>query len=129
MDRDAMPSKKKQIRHAEIVRLFAGRLRERRIGAGLTQTELADLAGLTPTYVSRLEAAGAAPGIDTVDRLATALGTTLHDLLPTSPPPDTLGVFRTRGQVLFEQLAKKADQELMQALVPLLARLLETPAK
>ncbi len=124
-----MPSKKKQIRHAEVVRLFAARLRERRIGAGLTQTELADRAGLATTYISRLEAAGAAPGIDTVDKLAAALGTTLHDLLPATASPDTNVYFRQRAEELLGQLSQKADRELMQSLVPLLARLLETPMK
>src|SRR5262245_58076614 len=61
--------RKVHIEHDEIVQLFAQRLREARNAVGMTQTELARQAGVTGTYVSRLEAAGAAPG--TVQRLLT----------------------------------------------------------
>jgi transcriptional regulator with XRE-family HTH domain len=118
-----MPVKKPQIRHAEIVRLFAARLKERRLAAGMTQAELAEAAGVTPTYITRLEAAGAAPGIDTVARVADALGTTLHDLVPLAAQPDVAGYLKGRVEVLCRQLVGKADRELLQALVPLLARL------
>ena len=125
-----MPLKRKRrIEQAEVVKLFAARLRERRLGTGLTQNELAHLAHVTPTYIGRLEAAGAAPGIDTVDRLASALGTTMHDLLPLTQPPDTLATLKGRGKMLFDELLQKTDRELMQVVVPLLARLVEAPAR
>jgi transcriptional regulator with XRE-family HTH domain len=124
-----MPLKKRRIEQAEIVKLFAARLRERRLGTGLTQIELARVAGVTPTYVGRLEAAGAAPGIDTVGRLADALGTTVHDLLPLAPPPDTLTMLKGRGKALFDELLQKTDKELMQIVVPLLSRLVEAAAR
>jgi transcriptional regulator with XRE-family HTH domain len=124
-----MPSKKSQIRHADVVRRFAARLRERRLAAGLTQADLAAAAGLTSTYVTRLEAAGAAPGIDTVTQLAEALGTTLHDLVPLDAPPDPTAYLRDRGEALLRQVVAKADRDLLAALVPLLARLAEAPAK
>jgi transcriptional regulator with XRE-family HTH domain len=122
-----MPSKKRRIEHARIVKLFAARLRERRIGSGLTQTELAERASVAPNYVGRLEAAGAAPGIDTLEQLASALGTTPHDLLPLSAPAETLSFLRDRGQALFDEFVKKADREAWQTLVPLLAKLVEGP--
>ena len=87
-----MARRKTPIRHADIVRAFAARLREVRHSRGLTQAELARRAQVTAAYVGRLESAGAAPGIDLVDRLAGALGTTVPDLLPPSPPPDTAAV-------------------------------------
>src|SRR4051794_3168359 len=118
-----MPPKKSQIRHADVVRRFAARLKERRLAAGLTQADLAAAAGLTGTYITRLEAAGAAPGIDTVTQLAEALGTTLHDLVPLATPPDPTTYLRGRGEALLRQLVDKADRDLLQALVPLLARL------
>src|SRR5262249_15386250 len=43
----AMPARKRHIRHAEIVRLFAARLRELRHSRGLTQAELASQAHVT----------------------------------------------------------------------------------
>lgn len=124
-----MPAKRRRIEHAEIVRLFAARLRERRLGAGLTQAALARLANVTPSYVGRLEAAGAAPGIDTLQRLAGALGTSTHDLLPLTASRDTLSHLKGRATDLFNELLQKADRELLQVVVPLLARLIEGPAR
>jgi transcriptional regulator with XRE-family HTH domain len=124
-----MPAKKRRIDQPEIVHLFAARLRERRLGTGLTQIELAERAEVTPTYVGRLESAGAAPGIDTVARLAAALGTTVHDLLPLTTPPDTLALLKERGRALFNEMLQKTDRELMQLVVPLLAKLVEAPAR
>ena len=124
-----MPSKKRRIEHAPIVKLFAARLRERRLGAGLTQVALADRAGVAANYVGRLEAAMAAPGIDTLQKLATALGTTPHDLLPLGPPPDPLAALQGRGREVFDELLRTADRELMQLVVPLLARLAEAQAR
>ena len=69
-------AKRRRIRHAEIVELFAARLREVRHSRGMTQAELARQAHVTVSYIGRLESAGAAPGIDLVERLAKALGKT-----------------------------------------------------
>ena len=122
-----MARKKTRIRHAEIVELFAARLRELRRLRGLTQAELARQAHVTPTYIGRLESGGAAPGIDLVDRLARALGTTTHDLMPTTASPDTLAVLKERARTLFEVLLQTADRETLLVLCPLLARLAESP--
>jgi hypothetical protein len=54
------------IRHAETVERFAARLWELRF----------------IPYIWRLESGGGTPGIDLMERLAEALGTTVHDLLP-----------------------------------------------
>src|SRR5690242_5583504 len=103
-----MAKRKARIEHAEIVRLFAARLREVRHSRGLTQAELARQAHVTVSYIGRLESAGAAPGIDLVDRLARALGTTVADLLPTTAPSDTLAVLRDQARRLFESLLQAA---------------------
>lgn len=121
-----MAKRKRRIEHAEIVGLFAARLRELRHSRGMTQAELARLAHVTTSYVGKLEASGAAPGIDLVDRLAKALGTTAQDLMPTSPSPDTLAVLREQTQRLFSSLLQAADRETLLMLNPLLARLNES---
>src|SRR5205823_8138284 len=59
-----MAKRKPRIQHAEVVGLFAARLREVRRSRGLTQAELAQRATVTASYVWRLESGGAAPGID-----------------------------------------------------------------
>jgi transcriptional regulator with XRE-family HTH domain len=121
-----MSKRKRRIEHAEVVRLFAARLRELRHSRGMTQADLGRAANITTSYVGRLEAGGAAPGIDLLDRLAKALGTTGQELLPTTPSPDTLAVLREQAQRLFSSLLQAADRETLLMLNPLLARLDES---
>src|SRR2546423_13368145 len=99
-------AKRGRIRHAEIVELFAARLREVRHSRGMTQAELARQAHVTVSYIGRLESAGAAPGIDLVERLAKALGITVADLLPTTAPPDDGALLRDHAKSLAETRAQ-----------------------
>lgn len=69
----------------EIREILAANLRRVRTDAGLSQEELAHRAGIDRTYISALERCVYAAGIDVVDRLAIALGTTAAALL--TPPP------------------------------------------
>ena len=121
-----MAKRKRRIDHAEIVRLFAARLRELRHSRGFTQAELAGKAHVTTSYIGRLESGGAAPGIDLVDRLAKALGTTVQELLPTTASPETLTVLQEQTKKLFDSLFLAADRETLLMLNPLLARLNES---
>jgi hypothetical protein len=57
------------------------------------------------------------------------LGTTTHDLLPTPAPPDPLAVLQEQARRLFDALIQSADRETLQLLVPLLARLGESPTR
>jgi len=124
-----MSKAKKKIQHAAVVQLFAERLRELRISRGLTQAELATKAKITTSYVGRLESASAAPGIDLVARLADALGTTTHDLLPAQTSTETLNVLQQRAKSLFDALMESADRETLLMVCPLLARLGESPTR
>ncbi len=117
--------RKVRIEQDEPVRLFAARLREVRQSRGMTQAELSQKAHITASYVWRLESGGAAPGIDLVARLAQALGTTTHDLMPEAAPSDTMAVLRDQARKLFEALLTSADRETLLMLNPLLARLVE----
>jgi transcriptional regulator with XRE-family HTH domain len=96
---------------------------DRRTAAGLTQTALARRAHLTLTYVGRLEAARAAPGIDTVGRLADALETTIHELLPLTIPPETFGSLKERARGYIDQLFQIADPDVTKAVTLLLGQL------
>ena len=89
----------------------------------MTQAELAGKALITAAYVWRLESAGAAPGVDLVDRLAKALGVTVADLLTVTEVPDAVTVLRDQAKKLFESILKVADQDAFLMLNPLLARL------
>src|SRR5262245_39842809 len=72
---------------------LGARIRGYREDKGLTQTALADAAGLSKTYLSELESgAGRRPSGDVLLRLADALGVTIADLLGRriAPAADTL---------------------------------------
>jgi transcriptional regulator with XRE-family HTH domain len=124
-----MSKRKTPIKYPEIVERFAERLRELRTSHGLTQAELGRMAHITTSYVGRLEAGGGAPGIDLVARLAAALHTTVHELLPTSNSPDTEANLRDRAKHLADQLISNADRETLLMLCPLFARIGESPTR
>ncbi|HZC52178.1 MAG TPA: helix-turn-helix transcriptional regulator [Mycobacterium sp.] len=63
--------------------LIGQAVRERRLELGLSQTEVANRAGMTQPALSRLEAGGAVPTIPVLERLAAALNA---DLIVTLTP-------------------------------------------
>jgi transcriptional regulator with XRE-family HTH domain len=123
-----MPSRRAKKR-AEVVRLFAQRLRELRRSRGMTQAELARRAEVSVTHLSELENADIAPGIDLVDRLARALGSPVADLLPSAGPAEPLPVLREQAERLFGTLLEKGDRETFLRLNPFLALLVEAATK
>ena len=123
-----MPSRRAKKR-AEVVRLFAERLRELRRSQGITQAELARRAEVSVTHLSELENAEIAPGIDLVDRLARALGAAPADLLPSKAPPESLPILREQAERLFSALLDKGDRESFLRLNPFLALLVEAAGK
>ena len=106
--------------HAAVVRAFAQRLREYRISRGMTQVELARKAGITVAYASRLERAGATPGIDLVANIAVALGVTTAELLPVEIP-DSAMILRAQITSRFQSILSRADTTTLAMLAPLLA--------
>ena len=116
--------KKQRVQHAEIVQRFSRALRSRRLTAGLTQAELARQSHVTTSYITRLERALSAPGIDLVDRLAQTLGCTVADLLPVAdPPPDRAAVLGEQVRRLCDGLVAGSDPESLSLAAQLLARL------
>jgi transcriptional regulator with XRE-family HTH domain len=95
----------------------------------MTQAFLASQAKITASYVYRLENALVAPGVDLVERLADALGTTVSDLLPVGEAPETTPLLQDRAKKLFVQLMEQATIEDLLMLCPLLARLAESPTR
>ena len=66
-------------------KLIARRIRHYRHQEKLTQEQLADLAGISDTYIRKLEAGTRAPSLQMILTLAAVLNTTPnHLLLPTS---------------------------------------------
>jgi transcriptional regulator with XRE-family HTH domain len=94
--------------------------------SSLPETAQADV---SPTHLSELENAEIAPGIDLVDRLARALGTTVADLLPASAEPDSLPVLKEHAGRLLKTLLEKGNRETFLKLNPILALLVEAAAK
>jgi transcriptional regulator with XRE-family HTH domain len=62
-------------------KIFSQRLRQIRQNKGLSQEELADLAGLHRTYVGSVERSERNISIDNMERLAQALEVDITDLL------------------------------------------------
>jgi transcriptional regulator with XRE-family HTH domain len=118
--------KKTKIQHAEIVKLFASRLRELRLARGMTQHELARLAGVAMTYVGRLENQESSPSIDTAQKLAVALGSTVHDLLPLTASADEVSVLRDQIRRQVDSVLQTDDRQTLGLLAQLLARITAT---
>ncbi|MEO2089972.1 MAG: helix-turn-helix domain-containing protein [Gemmataceae bacterium] len=72
----------------ELAALFAARVRELRMAAGLTQEALAVRAGLHRTHVSLIERGERSVRLETVQQLATALGVAPADLFVVTAPDD-----------------------------------------
>jgi transcriptional regulator with XRE-family HTH domain len=66
---------------SEVTRRFAHNLARARREVGLTQEALGFASWVHPTWVSRLESGRHNPGLDTMHRLAGALGIDAADLL------------------------------------------------
>lgn len=64
---------------------LATNIRERRQAAGLSQEALAELTGLSQTWISRLETGDGNPTIETLTRVAKAFEINLSDLLCEHP--------------------------------------------
>lgn len=60
---------------------FAKRLKELRAQQGLTQAALAERAGVTLSYIGRLEIGRHDPQLSTLYKLAKALGVSISDLV------------------------------------------------
>ncbi len=65
----------------ESARRIAGRVRAQRKKRGLTQQQLADLTGIRRPNIARLEGGAHAASLETLERLAAALETTVVDLV------------------------------------------------
>lgn len=63
---------------------IADRIKTLRLSKGWSQPRLERESGIGQSTISRIEGGGSLPSLTTVSLLATALGSTLHDVLP--PP-------------------------------------------
>jgi transcriptional regulator with XRE-family HTH domain len=63
------------------------RIRQIREARGLSQLALARKAGMNPKYLSQIENGWRAPGLKSLDRLATALDLSIDELRGPTPQP------------------------------------------
>ena len=73
-DRKVSVARRAGYRRAKEAFAIAERVRQAREGRGLTQAELAARIGSTQPALARLEAGGVTPNLDTLHRVAEALG-------------------------------------------------------
>lgn len=95
-------------------------VRAARKTSGLSQAKLAEAAGLTWEYVSRLERATMEPGIERLERIAAALGVPLASLLGPEPESEISAPAR-RVAALIDALPERRRQQTARAIAVLLA--------
>ena len=69
--------------------VMAARIRALRLAKGLSQEQLADLAGCDRTYVGMLERQKGNPSLSILTAIASALGERLDELFADEDPSDT----------------------------------------
>lgn len=91
-----------RIRAMSVDRTFGRRLRETRVKAGLSQSDLEEMSGIPKARLSRYENAHVAPSIQTLERLAKALGVSDASLLrdERAHMEEFLSVLERRGVTL-----------------------------
>lgn len=88
-------------------------IKEMRAQMGVTQVQLAALAGMDPATLNRIEQGKANPNLKTIERLADALEVEVGDFFPKAQPPlpldfEAAGEAERRTPVLAEALATQA---------------------
>ena len=63
----------------ESKRLLGARIKELRRIKGLSQEKIAEIVGVDPKHISRIEVGKSYPSIDTLEKIAAALGMELKD--------------------------------------------------
>lgn len=72
---------------SEVIQHVAKKIRELRIAAGYSQTELAKKLKIAPNTISRWESGAYKPRIDDLDRLARLFGTPIWAFFPSDVQP------------------------------------------
>lgn len=112
-----MAKSKEKIR--EIV-LFGRRLRSLRKAGNLTQEELGDRAGLSYKYLGAVERGKENPSLETVAKLAKALGIEMNDMFEFEH--EEMSQAKLRKQL--DTILKKADADTLRKAVKLLRALI-----
>src|SRR4051812_20784699 len=113
--------------------LLATRIREQRRRRGLTVAALALAAGLSKGFISQLEAGKSQPSIETLTRIASALGVAASELLDVTGPERSGSQASThaavirhesyRGDLPFVQLSERERASTFLVMLPALGSL------
>ena len=101
--------------YSNILQAIATRIREARLNAKLTPSELALKAAVKPSYIYELESGTKNPSARTLARMADAFGVDIRDLLPetraTSPSAMRLSMLKTTSELLITLLAERQARD------------------
>lgn len=100
---------------------FSDILRKTREDKGLSQSELADKAGMQPSAISHFEAGRRSPSFDNLKRLADALNVTIDYLLGRQREPQSAGPVAEQLFRDFEKMSAE-DQETLTSFAKMLAQ-------
>ena len=95
----------------ELKILVARRVRDFRMERKLNQERLGELAGLSPSVISRLEREPQNLGLETIAKIATALGVQPYELL-VDPAVGITEVGRDRLRQALRLISSVVDEEL-----------------
>lgn len=113
------PRKKVAIHRSESVRQFGRKVRELRVSRGMSQRALAQKAGFSFSYATRLELGEAEPGLQLVVNIAQALGVDAHELLPVKPI-DPWPEMATQAKQCLTAILERQDRDALSTVLPVL---------
>jgi len=112
---------------APLKKVVSARIKALRLEQGLTQEKLCERAEISVDAVNRIETGTRVPTIDTLEKVAAALGTSVTDLLHRAPPKPAKTPAPVRRLLALVENESAAVQETIEEIVRAALRLTKTP--
>ena len=116
-----MDEKKKQL-----VDKTASRIRQLRMMKDFSQEELALIAGINPAYLGHIERGLKCPTIDTINKIAMALGITLSEFFAFDDMPNGNKYALSRIEAVIRNIPEETAEKVV-TLVEITAELMSSP--
>lgn len=114
------------MKRQELLAHIGKRIRELRISAQFTQAQLAERAGISNEFLSKIECGRTAPSVVTIQRMAEALGVSVDELFRDVQGTDAVDSASARYVLAeFLQEAGPEGRELLMRLAQLVRRLVD----
>ncbi|MDA8131009.1 MAG: helix-turn-helix transcriptional regulator [Elusimicrobia bacterium] len=97
----------------DIHSIVGNRIREERQRAGLTMEKLAELAGISTSFVAYIETKGKKASLETIEKISNALRLPVADLFRTMPAPEKDYIYNAAQS--FAQLIRDKSQDEIRA--------------